>query len=564
MDGYVTIGTKLDSSMIDKEISLLEERLDGLLEEYDALEKAKPFEGQNKELLKLNREIETTRKKLNKLNNSRIDKLKSSIDNVGSNISKVIKNVAKWGLAIFGIQSIYNGIKSAMHTIASQDEQLGADIEYMKNALAYAIEPIVRGIVDLAKQLMFYVGYIIKAWTGKNIFENANKSLKSANGQAKQLKKTLSSFDEMNILSDNSSSSSGGATMPSFDLSNQDNMPVPEWIKWIAENKDVLLAAFWGIAGAITAMKLSQFAESLGLVGGHLSFIKGLGIAAIIFGLIELLTDLINIYDKVDGSLENNGTSFEDWGNILIDIGIIILGIAALIASIPVAIAGAIGLILGLLMTFWDTISGWLQNGIDWLWGKAEWLSSKGEFLLSTILVVAAGIVNTIKGLFNGLFTSVKQILDGILLIFKGQFAEGFTSIGKGIGNVFITILNTVINLINAVWTALLNLVDAAGSLFGKDWNLKSRLQIPTIPLLAKGGILNNPGKGVFTGSAIAGEAGKEFYMPLEDEQMLRLVGQSIGKYITINASITNTMNGRVISKALKQIQNEDDFAYNR
>lgn len=564
MDGYVTIGTKLDSSMIDKEISLLEERLDGLLEEYDALEKAKPFEGQNKELLKLSAEIETTRKKLNKLNNSRIDKLKSSIDNVGSSISKVIKNVAKWGLAIFGIQSIYNGIKSAMHTIASQDEQLGADIEYMKNALAYAIEPIVRGIVDLAKQLMFYIGYIIKAWTGKNIFENANKSLKSANGQAKQLKKTLSSFDEMNILSDNSSSSSGGVTMPSFDLSNQDNMPVPEWIKWIAENKDVLLATFWGIAGAITAMKLSQFAESLGLVGGHLSFIKGLGIAAIIFGLIELLTDLINIYDKVDGSLENNGTSFEDWGNILIDIGIIILGIAALIASIPVAIAGAIGLILGLLMTFWDTISGWFQSGIDWLWGKAEWLSSKGEFLLSTILVVAAGIVNTIKGLFNGLFTSVKQILDGILLIFKGQFAEGFTSIGKGIGNVFITILNTVINLINAVWTALLNLVDAAGSLFGKDWNLKSRLQIPTIPLLAKGGILNNPGKGVFTGSAIAGEAGKEFYMPLEDEQMLRLVGQSIGKYITINASITNTMNGRVISKALKQIQNEDDFAYNR
>ena len=67
MDGYVTIGTKLDSSMIDKQINLLEDKLEGLIEEYDVLEKAKPFEGQNKELLKLGNEIDRTRKKLAKL-----------------------------------------------------------------------------------------------------------------------------------------------------------------------------------------------------------------------------------------------------------------------------------------------------------------------------------------------------------------------------------------------------------------------------------------------------------------------------------------------------------------
>jgi hypothetical protein len=40
-------------------------------------------------------------------------------------------------------------------------------------------------------------------------------------------------------------------------------------------------------------------------------------------------------------------------------------------------------------------------------------------------------------------------------------------------------------------------------------------------------------------------------------------LGEAIGKYITINANITNTMNGRVISKELQKIQNDRNFAYN-
>ena len=34
MSGEVVIGTKLDVSMIDKQINLLEDKLEGLLEEY--------------------------------------------------------------------------------------------------------------------------------------------------------------------------------------------------------------------------------------------------------------------------------------------------------------------------------------------------------------------------------------------------------------------------------------------------------------------------------------------------------------------------------------------------
>lgn len=92
----------------------------------------------------------------------------------------------------------------------------------------------------------------------------------------------------------------------------------------------------------------------------------------------------------------------------------------------------------------------------------------------------------------------------------------------------------------------------------------KSYVYIPRFyPRLATGGIINQPGRGVPVGGAIAGEAGAEGIIPLTDSQAMETLGESIGRYITINANIQNNMNGRVISRALQQIQGNRDFAYN-
>ena len=49
----------------------------------------------------------------------------------------------------------------------------------------------------------------------------------------------------------------------------------------------------------------------------------------------------------------------------------------------------------------------------------------------------------------------------------------------------------------------------------------------------------------------------------LTDSQAMETLGETIGKYVTINANIVNSMNGRVISRQLQRIQNEKSFAYN-
>jgi hypothetical protein len=59
------------------------------------------------------------------------------------------------------------------------------------------------------------------------------------------------------------------------------------------------------------------------------------------------------------------------------------------------------------------------------------------------------------------------------------------------------------------------------------------------------------------------GERGAEGVIPLTDSQAMETLGEAIGRYITINANITNTMNGRVISRQIQQIIANQDFAYN-
>ena len=106
---------------------------------------------------------------------------------------------------------------------------------------------------------------------------------------------------------------------------------------------------------------------------------------------------------------------------------------------------------------------------------------------------------------------------------------------------------------------------------FGKSWsvyinsklsgsgNAKGAIYFP--PKLAVGGIINQPGRGVPL--AMGGERGAEGVIPLTDAQQMQRLGEAIGRYITVNAQMNNYMNGRLISRELQQIQNEEDFAFN-
>ncbi len=498
-----------------------------------------------------------------KIDQIETNKIKSGIDSVGKSLQTQIGKISKMAMAVAGVRTAWAGVRKIMSLVQQYNPQISADLEYMGYAIAQIFLPIAQKLVSILYTILNYVNAIMTAWFGINLFSNSGvKNFQKMSKNAKEINKFLAGFDEMNILQDNNSSSQNSAT-PSMDLSEGKQGEVPIWLQWIIDNKELILNILEGISVAILAIKLG------------LSGIQGLGIGMMIVGIISTIQNLIKYLQD---------PSWDNFGKIITSIGVAILGLGLIIGNVPLIIAATIVIIVGLIVSNWESIKNIFQKGIDWLTNlqgnftnwfiqNLEQIGDKfgivGQLIIGIIVQTFNYVVEVIKGSINivisvldGLYTGIKQIFDGIIKIFKGDFKNGFISIGKGILNILIGIINGFISGLNTILYPIRGLISSAGKILGKSWTISS-VSIPKIPLLATGGIVDLPRRGVNIGGAIAGEAGAEGVIPLTDQRAMETLGETIGRYITINANITNTMNGRVISRQLQQIKNEENFAYN-
>lgn len=135
---------------------------------------------------------------------------------------------------------------------------------------------------------------------------------------------------------------------------------------------------------------------------------------------------------------------------------------------------------------------------------------------------------------------------------------------GKIISSAFKAVVNGVMwaieTTLNAPIRAINGLLDVINAVPGINLG-----KLPTfnLPRLAVGGIVNMPNRGTLVGGAIAGESGREGVLPLTDQQAMAELGAEIGRHVLINLTNITQMNGRVIGRELKQVQSEQDFAFN-
>ena len=82
---------------------------------------------------------------------------------------------------------------------------------------------------------------------------------------------------------------------------------------------------------------------------------------------------------------------------------------------------------------------------------------------------------------------------------------------------------------------------------------------------LAKGGIVNLPGRGVPLTNVITGEAtgGAEGVIPMNNEESMDLIGQSIARHVVINLTNNTMLDSRVIAREQTKIMNNDNFLTN-
>ena len=519
---------------------------------------------------------------------SQVNEIKKGFDNVGNSVSSSIKHIGRLALGVLSVASAYRLMSSASSTLGQYDEQYATNLEYIRYLLAQVLAPALKYIVNLAGTLLSYLNYIAQAWFNVTLFsKNSAKNFAKAQGSTSKIKKDLQTtpFDEMNVLQDTSSSGGGGGVEPSIDPSMLAG-EVPDWLQFIVDHKDEILAVMAGVGAGLLAWKL-------GLEG-----IKALGIGVAVAGLVYAIQSLIEYL---------NDPTFENFGKILQGIGVVVAGLGLVIsgpAGLIVGIVGGIVLLWGTIVKYWEQIRSFLQGGIDWLKGKSDWIREmfgdtigdmydnavhglqeilnwfdstfngiKANFneIISFVKNVFAGnwqgAWQNIKNIFSNIWESIKNTAKTMFILIGRMAVNVGTTVGATISGAFKAVVNGVLraieDILNSPIRAINSLTDVINRVPGINLGYLNTFNLPR---LAKGTILNAPGRGVPVagGTALAGEAGREAYLPLSDTQLLEELGSTIGKYINLNATIPIYVGNRQIAREIKRINAESDFAFNR
>lgn len=511
--------------------------------------------------------------------NLKMDGIKDNISGISRGLTNVVNKAIRWGLAIFSIRSAYSFVRQSLSTVSQYNDQLKADIDYIKFALATTLEPIIIEIVNLVYTLLGYIAYIAKAWFNVDIFAGAtmdkfkkmNGHLKGMDKSAKELQKDLYGWDEITKVTEQGLAGgvSGGAgfTPPSVNLQDWQG-EIPEWLRWIAEHKDDVIKALTEMAGLLltvgVAAKLMEFGvPATGIVG----FI------GMVWSLVAALTKLDEWYDKIKTNNDELGGSFAILGQAVSAFGLVFVSASLLVAAfmgtlaaIPVALAGLWVVIVGWFVGFADEVDHSITAIMTSIETFRVFLNRHTGLFGDFIGTFMEEIASIILGPINAVFQAISGTVATIALLLKGQWKEALLTGLKTLVNFAIIMpINTLIKALNLMIAPIRALIVGIAKIGGSSIDMQV-VKIPTIPKLAKGGIINMPGKGVpLAGArAIGGEQAPEGVIPLTDSQQMAILGEAIGRYITVNASITNSMNGRVISRELQRLNTESDFAYNR
>ena len=515
----------------------------------------------------------------------------AAIAEVNTNLKKGFKNILKWG---FGIRSTFilirrlrSAIKEGISDYAKGDPETQANLDALKTSLnglkaswGAAFAPIVNAVIPLLQKLIGwlqtaaeYVSMFFNAISGKGTYKKAiannaalAKSYGGAGKAAKDAKKQLMGFDEINKRNaEDSGGGGGGGSMPLANYVDEDIpdkfQKVIDYIKQnIYELEAIASLAFLAIGmillftwtkpllglGLIIAglamgyqvvmnwdalpeamqKEISIIAGLLGLglmvIGAILTFSVTnipLGIGMMIAGGIMAGTAVALNWNKVKDFISKNIADIM----VILGLGIAVLGAVLTFSgvNIPLGIAlmaaGGAAFLGGVGMSInWDYVKDKIKNVIDNIKTFLDGLKQKWEEMKTA----AGDFKDRIVTKFTEIKDKIKDAIDRIKEFFKFEWKLPEIKMPH----------------ITVSWEAL-------------DGNnpIAKLLGIGAIPHLAiqwyaKGGIVD--------GATLlgAGEAGKEAIVPLErNTEWIDMVAKGIIDGLTGNNRLADYISGRVL-----------------
>ena len=361
--------------------------------------------------------------------------MKKNSNGLGQQIGKLTKGltsfVGRLKSRVFRsiISGIFSGVKEGINNLAQVVPSLNSSLSTiksslttLKNSFATAFAPIITAVVPYLATLINYcsaavtwIGKLIAALSGASTFTQATavqqdyaESLSNTAGAAKDLKRQLAGFDQLNILSENSGGGGGGSSLSPSEMFEE--VPIESSIRqWASRLKQAFEEQNYEELGRVLGVGLqTAFSKALDFVSNFDYAAVGIAIASAINGIFQtfdLSTVALGITTFVNGLFSMLGGFVEtlDWGGIASNIaGFITTAIrtfdwkkaAESISGFLVGLLGAIG--TGLAEIDWEAfgrgIADFILN-IDW----EGLLSSLGSIFKG----IFTGIIETIKGLFS-------------------------------------------------------------------------------------------------------------------------------------------------------------------
>lgn len=514
----------------------------------------------------------------------KVNRLNQNIQNfgtsMGNSMEKLVKKTVKWGLAIFGVRSAYSLISRSMSILSQYDKQLSTNIEYIRWTLATALKPVIEWIIKAVFKLIQFINTLVYRLTGINLlanatpkkFKEATDELKNTNKQAKELRKQFAGFDEMDILGDNvKSAGDSSSSMPNFNLgkllSDKELNEIFEKIKKKAKELVDIVVDY--LQNKINNLKAPALKGLLGIADIFfadnpeeivLNATKmGINVTKVVVEAVNLLLKIAKVVLSEDSTDALLGPIKKLIADNPVSIGIKGLEFKNKDKEIKSAIGGVQATINKNPLKLNKIDISAITNAFTGLPGKAQTAYNSIKNIFSALPnFFKTTFANAWKGVL-GVFSTNGTVFKGIKEAINNVFKKEVNGIFGGLD----TVINKPFKDINGVLNKIHDTSILGIKPFSKLWP-KNLVPTIKIPRLKTGAVINQPGRGVFHNGAIMGENGAEGILPLTDESAMELLGRTIGKYVTIQANITNNMNGRLISRIVQEIMAEQDFAYNR
>ena len=386
--------------------------------------------------------------------------------------------------------------------------------------IAIAVLRVVRELADaVAKLFHFKLTEIDYSGVGNlaSGAEDAAAGFDDATSAAKELKKSVMGFDELNILNGNTASGSGSAGMPSgsgFDF----ELPEYGFLNDVSKQADEVTQKLKNALPWILAIGAGLAAWKLGPKLG-LDLQKTIGLAVGIFGALTLVQNILD--SIVNGVTEENMTGMI-FGMTLAVTGLYVAlgpvagGITAIVSGLAVlavaftdaekngwnfqnqmlAVAGILAagvgigiltgsfipLLIGMIASLLLSVTTATGHGQELIEGVKETLKGFIDFFAGIFTGDIERATNGIAGIFNGLGKAIGAVIDGIRDWFNGlldwidQKTNGklkplITGIKAIVTAVFDNIKQTVGNVINEIKTIFSGLIKFISGVFSMDFD---------------------------------------------------------------------------------------------